>query len=210
MFRFTAAFLLCLTTCTSLIQNDIMVQGAELEARLLHTLSASNENSDMSSTDDQAYPPINNDDDVFPWGLGEEGCDEQWPQTKLDYEANMQENWENLTCYSYEFQYIIFSDPEVLRPIRVSVVDGIVDHVEDVEDPSFTPSPYIPRLTMNDIFDEIKENCFQDCPEKGAPECSVQYDPLHGNVKDLYINDSLMISDMFHFYHIMNFLPCEE
>jgi hypothetical protein len=100
-------------------------------------LSTSNDNSDIPSADD-------------PWELGQEGCDPQWPLEKRLYDAN-QENWSNPSCYTYEFRYIIFSDPEVLRPIRVSVVDDIVNHVEDVEDPSFTPSPYIPRLAMNEI-----------------------------------------------------------
>jgi Family of unknown function (DUF6174) len=211
MVRFTAAFLLSLTV--SLVPTENVVQGTGLvRARLLDTLSTSDENSnttDPSINDDPSIDDEDADDDFSPWVFGEEGCDEHWPQTKLDYETNMREHWSNPSCYLYEFQYIVFGPPELLRPIRISVVDGVVDHVEDVEDPSnVTPSPYIPQLTMNDIFDEIQKKCFQDCPEKGAPECSVHYDALHGNVKDLMINDSLVISDMVYMLQITNFQPC--
>jgi Family of unknown function (DUF6174) len=210
MFRLTSAFLLCLTA--SLVQNGIaMVQGAELRAtRLLHTFSStsSDENrDDMSSVDDdQIYPADNDDDFGFPWVLGKEGCDEGWAQIKQHYEENM-ELWANPSCYSYELQYIDFGEDEALRPIRVFVVDGIVDHVEDVEDPSsIAPSPYIPLLTMNEMFDDIKEKCFQDCPEKGSPGCLVQFDTLYGAV-DLYITESLMT---YYYYQVMNFQPCDE
>jgi hypothetical protein len=143
MFRSTAAFLLSVVTMSLVQKVAILVQGTLTE------LSSDIPTPAPVSVNDKTDPPIindedeeNNDDDFSNWVFGEEGCDEHsWPQTKLNYEQNIKENWFNHPCCSYEFQYIIFGPPEVPRPIRILVVNDIVDSVEDVKDPSNVTRP---------------------------------------------------------------------
>jgi Family of unknown function (DUF6174) len=147
------------------------------------------------------------------------GCDAAWKQKQNVFRRNRRQVWTNPTCYSYVLAPVCFCVPDDRRPIRIKVVNDTVTNVSFVDNGNGTGAPLrkrkaepvpasVPRPTMNDLFAQLRSNCFTGCPNKGAQECSASYDDVNGNLKRLYINPSILWADdeMVRAYNIFSSL----
>ena len=86
------------------------------------------------------------------------GCTDPLGPEKNELDA-AQDRWNLVSAdhYVFEFQRFCFCAPDFLRPVRIEVVDGIVNSAiyVDTEEPISLPLTSV--LTIDGLFDEIRD-----------------------------------------------------
>ena len=93
--------------------------------------------------------------------------------------------WESVgsESYGFRFQRGCFCPPEIVRPVRIEVRDGVVISAvdPDTNEPVDPPPDGFP--TIDDLFDEI-----QDAIDRGAHTVDATYDESFGYPVQVFID----------------------
>jgi len=149
-------------------------------------------------------------DDISDGFLGQ--CATDWMQTRDAWNANAKVWNRELDCYDYVLTRICFCTQEYRGPFAIQVRGGAVVSSTYVGPPSVSGSrPAGPATgsipTMNDLLDQIRDECFAECPRRGAAMCNTAYGPF-GQVTSMYIDRNRMIADEEIGVEITDFEPC--
>lgn len=124
-------------------------------------------------------------------------CDKKWETTRDELAAALAK-WPAPECYKFKLTIGCFCPEEYRGPHKVKVRKGKV--VGD--------NPYsLP--TMEEIYENIQDQCIEECPETGAERCEVKYG-ADGEVVQLSIDRSFHIADEEIYYQIEDFRLCGE
>ena len=102
------------------------------------------------------------------------------------------ERWRSQRIQSYEYvlQQLCYCPPELARPARVTVRDGQVASVIDVERSTAVPADRRNTLTVEDLFARVEEAL-----NRNAAELQVEYDPELGYPISISIDYSKQVID---------------
>jgi hypothetical protein len=128
-------------------------------------------------------------------------CDANSEQTRADYVANVEQTWEDPSCYTFKITRDSFGPPESRGPFLVKVKNGKV----------VNNNPNLPYdfPTMNELMDQVYQNCVATCPDSGAAKCDIVYGP-GGSLKLVDIDLAEEVLDEEIRYTIGGFRKCKR
>lgn len=132
-------------------------------------------------------------------GFPPQSCDDNWEQTAEDYRNVVNNIWQSPTCYTFTLERQCRCLTEYRGPWDITVENGIVT--------SMVPDLDYSKVTMDDLFDMIDENCVATCPTNGASLCGITYG-VNGNVESMYIDPMGLRTHDEIIYLVTNFATC--
>lgn len=141
------------------------------------------------------------------------GCDPDWQSNEQLWTARHQQ-WQDASalnnhCYNMTLYRSCFCPPEWRGPWQVAIRDDVVVDVKPFNENN---SAFVYDLvkTMNQLFDTVYSECFENCPNSGADFCNIQYanQTDASYIISMYIDISKMIADEEIGYSVSNFTFC--